>query len=289
MKRAIIGIEGPVLSDREIQMLEQFKPYGIILFKRNCATREQLIFLNKQIKSISSESKVFIDQEGGRVARLKKPEFDEFPSAASLRDSSEVFYNYKKMGEYLYDLGIDANCAPVADLFYPFADNIIGDRSFGSSADEVIEFASAAAEGLMESGIIPIIKHIPGHGRALVDSHMELPVVTTDLAELEETDFRVFKELKHLPLAMTAHIIFTNLDPKFPVSISKKSINYIREKIGFKGGIMSDDIGMKALSGSFEELTSQVLNAGCDIVLHCSGIYEESFKVLSSIINSKRC
>lgn len=289
MKRAIIGIEGPVLSDREIQMLEQFKPYGIILFKRNCATREQLIFLNKQIKSISNESKIFIDQEGGRVARLKKPELNEFPSAASFRDSSEVFYNYKRMGEYLYDLGIDANCAPVADLFYPFADNIIGDRSFGSSADEVIEFASAAAEGLMESGIIPIIKHIPGHGRALVDSHMELPVVTTDLAELEETDFRVFKELNHLPLAMTAHIIFTNLDPEFPVSISKKSINYIREKIGFKGGIMSDDIGMKALSGSVEELTNQVLNAGCDIVLHCSGIYEESFKVLNSIINSKRC
>lgn len=283
MKQAIIGIEKDVLSENEMELINLYHPYGIILFKRNCINPNQVIELNKSIKKIFPEIKIFIDQEGGRVARLRKPQFEEFPAAATFRDSTEVYYNYKSMGEYLYNLGVDANCAPVGDLLYSDGDNIIGDRAFGSTPDQVIDFAGSAAEGLLDSGIMPVIKHIPGHGRAKVDSHIELPIVNAKLEDLEETDFKVFKKLNYLPLAMTAHIIYTAIDPDLPVSISKKSIRYIRERVGFKGAIMSDDINMKALDGEVDTLAKQVIDAGCDIVLHCNGIIEESRRVLKAI------
>jgi beta-N-acetylhexosaminidase len=171
----------------------------------------------------------------------------------------------------------------VADLYYAEANDIIGDRSFGETPEQVASLALAAAEALMDSKIIPIIKHIPGHGRALVDSHLELPIVTTDLQSLEKTDFHVFKKLNHLPMAMTAHIIFTALDSSLPVTISAKSIEYIRKKIGFNGLIIGDDLNMKALKGSLGELAKQTLKSGCDIALHCSGVFEEMEEVLNAI------
>jgi len=280
--KAIIGISSYELTTEEVLLFQKYQPYGVILFKRNCNNPTQLQALNRSIKTIIPDCKIFIDQEGGRVARLRNPQFKEFPAAASLKSIEEVYKNYKEMGEYLYFLGIDANCAPVADLYFDFASNIVGDRSFGSDVDRVTKFATAAAEGLLDGGIIPVIKHIPGHGRALVDSHLELPVVNTSLKDLEQTDFKVFKALKNFPLAMTAHIIYTALDSEYPVSTSKKSIDYIRNELSFDGLIMCDDINMKALKGDLSSITKKIFNSGCDIVLHCSGKLEEMKQVLSS-------
>ncbi len=281
IKKVILGISTFQLTEEEKELLKEYQPYGIILFKRNCQDPNQLQQLTRSIKMIIPDCKIYIDQEGGRVARLRQPEFIEFPAANSFKNAVDFYNNYKKMGEYLYSLGIDANCAPVADLFYPFADNIIGDRSFGVDVKQVVKYAKAAAEGLLDAGIMPVIKHIPGHGRALVDSHLELPIIETELAILEETDFKVFRDLNNLPLAMTAHVVYTALDPEFPVSISKQAIEYIRNIIGFKGLIMSDDINMKALKGNLGDLTTQAFEAGCDIVLHCSGNLAEMKEVLA--------
>ncbi len=283
MKNAVVGISSIKLSEIEVELFKEHQPYGIILFKRNCIDEAQLRKLTSSIKEILPKSKIFIDQEGGRVARLKQPNFIEFPAANKLQTEQEAYNNYFKMGKYLRELGIDVNCAPIADLYYPDADNIIGDRSFGDNVIKVVALAGAAAKGLLDAKIIPIIKHIPGHGRAMVDSHLELPVIDTELNILENTDFAVFKALNYLPMAMTAHIIYNKLDDQFPVTISKKSIDYIREKIGFKGMIIGDDINMKALKGGLTDLTHQVLAAGCDLVLHCSGDYSEMKKVLEAM------
>ncbi len=282
-KNAILGISSTSLTLDEINLFKEHKPYGIILFKRNCDTETQVKNLNESIKNILPESKILIDQEGGRVARLRKPNFLEFPPADQLNTKELAYNNYYIMGEYLRSLGVDINCAPIADLHYSYANKIIGDRSFGEEAHIVASLALSAAQGLIDSGITPIIKHIPGHGRALVDSHLDLPIIDTELSILEKTDFAVFKQLNHLPLAMTAHIIYTSLDPISPVTISKKAISYIRNNIGFNGLLISDDLNMKALKGSLTELTKQTLNAGCDFALHCSGDFNEMNEVLNAI------
>jgi beta-glucosidase-like glycosyl hydrolase len=279
-KKAVVGISGFELTIEETELFQKYQPFGIILFKRNCENESQLKALTSSIKQIIPTTMIFIDQEGGRVARLREPEFREFPAANTFKTAQEVYDNYFKMGSYLKSLGIDVNCAPVADLYYDFADKIIGDRSFGSNVEQVIKFASSTAQGLMDSRIIPIVKHIPGHGRALVDSHLKLPIVDTDLKTLEETDFAVFKGLNNIAMAMTAHVIYTALDDQLPVSISTKAIDYIRNQIGFSRIIISDDINMKALQGSLASITNQVFAAGCDLVLHCSGKIEEMREVL---------
>ncbi|MCT4635880.1 MAG: beta-N-acetylhexosaminidase [Rickettsiales bacterium] len=283
MKRAVLGISGLELTPKEIDLFKEHQPFGVILFKRNCKNEDQLKALTSSIKVILPKSKIFIDQEGGRVARLKEPNFKEFPAADSFSSEEEVYNNYFIMGKYLHSLGIDVNCAPVADIHYSFAHKVIGDRSFGENVEQVVKFARAAAQGLIDGGIIPIIKHIPGHGRALVDSHLKLPVVDSDLKTLAETDFAVFKALNNLPMAMTAHVIFNALDTKLPVTISKKSVDYIRKEIGFEGALISDAIEMKALEGNFASLSTQVLEAGCDLVLHCTGELNEMKEVLESV------
>lgn len=283
MKRAVLGISSLELTKEEISLFKEHQPFGVILFKRNCKDEDQLKSLTSSIKGVLPESRIFIDQEGGKVARLKAPSFKEFPAADSFSSKEEVYDNYFIMGKYLKSLGIDVNCAPVADILYSFAHKIIGDRSFGENVDQVVKFANAAAQGLMDSGIIPIIKHIPGHGRALVDSHLKLPTVDTDLKTLEETDFAVFKALNDLPMAMTAHVIYNALDSESPVTTSKKSIDYIRKEIGFEGLLISDAIEMKALEGNFASLSAQVLEAGCDLVLHCTGELREMKEVLEAI------
>jgi beta-glucosidase-like glycosyl hydrolase len=282
-RNTIFGISTTKLTNDEIELFKNHPPYGIILFKRNCEDEAQLKSLVSSIKETIPEVKILIDQEGGRVARLRKPNFIEFPAAKELQTEKEVYDNYFKMGKYLASFGIDINCAPVADLYYSFADNIVGDRSFGYDVERVSLFARAAANGLLDSGVIPVIKHIPGHGRALVDSHLELPIVETELNILEETDFAVFKNLQDLPFAMTAHVIYTALDSDLPVSVSPRGINYIRKELGFKGLIMSDDINMKALKGSLSAISTQVLEAGCDLLLHCSGDIDEMREVIKSI------
>lgn len=279
-KKAVVGISGLELTLAETELFQKYQPFGVVLFKRNCENENQLKSLTSSIKQIIPTTLIFIDQEGGRVARLREPNFREFPAANSFKTEQEVYDNYFRMGQYLKSLGLDVNCAPVADLYYDFADKIIGDRSFGSNVNQVIKFASSTAKGLMDSGIIPIVKHIPGHGRALVDSHLTLPVVDTDLTTLEASDFAVFKGLNNIAMAMTAHVIYNALDDQNPVTISSKAINYIRNQIGFSGIIISDDINMKALQGSLASITNQVFAAGCDLVLHCSGNIEEMHEVL---------
>lgn len=282
-KNIVLGISGTSLTPDEVKLLLDYQPFGIILFKRNCDNTTQLINLTSAIKNILPNGKIFIDQEGGRVARLKKPNFEEFPPANTLKTEAEVYDNYYKMGQYLKSFNIDINCAPVADLYYKNADNIIGDRSFGFDVEVVSKLAAACAKGLMDAGITPIIKHIPGHGRALVDSHLSLPIIDTDLEELELTDFAVFKNLNYLPMAMTAHIIYSSLDKEKPITTSYKAINYIKNKIGFNNIIISDDLNMKALNGDLADLAKQAFAAGCDLTLHCSGNFEEMQHILERI------
>lgn len=287
-KKAILGISSITLTKEEIKLLTTHQPYGIILFKRNCENESQVKNLTSHLKEIIPGCKILIDQEGGRVARLRQPNFTEFPAANTLTTEDKAYNNYYAMGKYLISLGIDINCAPVADLYYEYADKIIGDRSFGNNVEQVAVLASAAAKGLIDSGVTPIIKHIPGHGRALVDSHLELPIVDTDLSTLEATDFAIFKQLKHLPMAMTAHIIYNALDDELPVTLSSKAIQYIRNQIKFEGLLISDDINMKALKGNLNELTAKAFKAGCDIILHCSGDIEEMSLVLNEITLSNK-
>jgi beta-N-acetylhexosaminidase len=283
----IHGCQGTSLTPEEREFIKKHQPLGLILFSRNCVDAEQIKELVADFKRLLKHEHpmVLIDQEGGRVARLKEPNFWHPPAASHFVDimenkgvdtaKKEVFENYYKIACQLSELGINVDCAPVCDLSFPETHDVIGDRSFGADVDSVTELARAAHLGLQKGGVHSIIKHIPGHGRARCDSHLELPVVDASLAELEATDFRVFKNLNDLPMAMTAHITFTALDPKQPVTTSEKAIKYLRSQLGYKGLIMTDDLSMKALKGSVGENAKQSLAAGCDILLHCNGNMQE--------------
>lgn len=283
-KAFICGVEGTRLTDEERAFLSEHQPYGVILFARNCTSPEQLKALNAEIISCLTHpyAQILIDQEGGRVARLKPPHWRKYPPAkffADIEDDAQaamaVRLNACILAEELRSHGITMDCAPVVDVLAPECHEVIGDRAFGEAAERVALLAGAQAEGLMDAGILPIVKHIPGHGRAQVDSHLELPIVKADLATLEAVDFKAFQLLHHLPLAMTAHVIFTALDAHNPATISPTVIHYIRKHIGFNGLLMSDDISMKALHGTMAGLTEAVLHAGCDLVLHCNGNMQE--------------
>lgn len=269
---------------------------GFILFARNIAEPDQIRFLTSSLRELSGRSDVpiLIDQEGGRVARLRPPYWRETLPAEiyakiakrNLNDGTRaVFINHCLIAHELADLGININCAPVADLRLPGASDIIGDRAFGQNPEEIVPLAIAAAKGLRQAGVLPIMKHIPGHGRALVDSHLKLPVVDTMLEELDRTDFQVFRSLaKEISWAMTAHIVYQAIDPDQAATLSPKLIaEIIRGSIGFDGFLISDDLGMKALSGEFSFLTKKTLEAGCDAVLHCSGDFREMKEVAKGL------
>lgn len=194
-----------------------------------------------------------------------------------------TYLNARLLAEELISLGITVNCAPLADIPVTGSHDIIGDRAFGHTPEQVAALGAAMAKGLLEGGVLPVLKHIPGHGRATADSHEELPTVTASLAELRATDFIPFQKLCHLPLGMTAHIRYTAIDEKLPATLSPTVIKLIREEIGFTGLLMSDDLSMKALSGSMGELTKQTLAAGCDLVLHCNGKMEEMQLIADSL------
>lgn len=286
IKNAIFGIKSTSLHQEEINFFKEVNPLGFIIYKRNIDNEKQIIDLIVELKGLVEHDypMILIDQEGGRVARLRPPLFQETPSmlyfgeiALSNLDYAKILVekNYFTIGSYLRKLGINMDCAPVADLIFNGADKVIGDRSFGSDPELVAELSKAADAGLIKSGIQSIIKHIPGHGRADRDSHFALPVVKADIGILEQTDFYVFKKLSHLKMAMTAHIIYEALDNLNPLTLSKIGINYIREKIGFNGLIMTDDISMKALSGGISHIIKKAIDAGCDIILHCNGDINE--------------
>ena len=295
MLPVILGISGLTLSTEEKDLFKQNKPHGIILFKRNCASREQIIALNTAIKAIDSEVKIFIDQEGGRVARIKPPIASkehpnmEFFGSIYKEEGRDIAIqkteqNFFELMSELKELGIDVTCAPVCDLRHIGAHDIVGDRSFGTDVQVVIDLCIAALDGIHRAGGEGVLKHIPGHGRSMHDSHLDLPKVDTSLEELEKTDFMIFKALANkCQYAMTAHIIYSCFDRENTITTSRSAIDYIRENIGFTGMLMTDDLDMKALSGTLEEKTKAALGAGCNIALQCSGKIDDIATVITSI------
>lgn len=286
MREVIFGLSGTILTEAEKRLIAEKKPHGIILFTRNCKSADQIKALNQNVKDISPDTKIFIDQEGGRVRRIKPPisQF-ELPSMEvfdKLYDSNKdkaleaCEENFFRLMTELKALNIDVTCAPVCDIRYDGASNVIGDRAFGSNAKKVVDLAKAALKGIDRAGGEGVIKHIPGHGRALKDSHHELPYVGSSLEELEATDFAVFKDLADsCPYAMTAHIVYEALDPHNVATFSKPVIDYIRNQIGFKGMIMTDALEMKALSSiPIAERAKLCYEVGCDIALYCTGDME---------------
>jgi beta-N-acetylhexosaminidase len=291
MARAFItGLSGTSISAGERQFLREASPWGLILFKRNIDNPSQVHNIVDDFRSCVGrpDAPVLIDQEGGRVQRLAPPHWAAYPSGAvygQLYDRDRAAgIAAAKLGARLIAadleaLGITVDCLPLADLRLPGADAVIGDRAYGATPDKVAAIAAAVAGGLMEGGVLPVLKHIPGHGRATADSHKSLPIVRTDRTALEATDFAAFRALATLPIAMTAHVVFTAIDA-LPVTTSKTMIsNVIRGFIGFDGLLMSDDVSMGALDGSIGERTAATLAAGCDVVLHCNGKLQEMHEV----------
>jgi beta-N-acetylhexosaminidase len=291
MARAFItGLSGTSIAAGERQFLREACPWGLILFKRNIDNPSQVHNIVDDFRSCVGcpDAPVLIDQEGGRVQRLAPPHWAAYPSGAvygQLYDRDRAAgIAAAKLGARLIAadleaLGITVDCLPLADLRLPGADAVIGDRAYGATPDKVAAIAAAVAGGLMEGGVLPVLKHIPGHGRATADSHKSLPIVRTDRTALEATDFAAFRALATLPMAMTAHVVFTAIDA-LPVTTSKTMIsNVIRGFIGFDGLLMSDDVSMGALDGSIGERTAATLAAGCDVVLHCNGKIQEMHEV----------
>jgi len=287
----ITGISGPKLNAAEREFIQHERPWGFILFKRNIETPRQVASLVRELKNLAvvSDAPVLIDQEGGRVQRLGPPHWPVYPAGAlfgALYDEDPSLglaaarLSARSIAADLWELGISVDCLPLADVPVPGADAVIGDRAYGTGPDKVAAIARAVSEGLELGGILPVLKHIPGHGRATADSHLRLPEVKTTKDELERTDFAAFTPLADLPMAMTAHVVFSALDPVQPATTSATIIGQvIRGAIGFQGLLMSDDVSMNALSGSIAERTRAVFSAGCDLVLHCNGRLDEMREV----------
>ena len=269
------------------------RPWGFILFKRNIDNPAQVIQLvNELQESIGvSDAPILIDQEGGRVQRMRPPHWPEYPSGAAFGALYDIDsqaglaaarLSARLIASDLIALGITVDCLPLADVPIPGANDVIGDRAYGHEPAKVAAIARAVTDGLEQGGVLPILKHIPGHGRAMADSHLELPTVDTPKAELERIDFAAFRPLADLPMAMTAHVVFSALDTAQPATTSATIIEQvIRGTIGFQGLLMSDDVSMNALAGSIAERTRAIISAGCDMVLHCSGKLDEMREVAS--------
>ena len=286
MTPAIIGVAGRYLATEEAALLRQHKPLGVILFARNIADPQQLLALTAEIReALGQDAPILVDQEGGRVARLNPPHWPAHPPAASFEEgpASAAQATATAIGAECRAVGFDVVCAPVLDLRLPGMHDVIGDRAFSADPAEVTRLGAAWIAGLRQAGVQPVLKHIPGHGRATLDSHAALPVVTASRAELA-VDFAPFRALATPDLwGMTAHILYTALDEAHCATLSPRVISdVIRGEIGFEGLLLSDDLGMKALAGSLPELTHAALAAGCDAVLHCSGVLAESLAVLEA-------
>ena len=284
----IIGIKGETLTDKEINYIKYEKPLGVILFARNILNKYQTLKLVKSIKTLlGKDCMILIDEEGGRVTRLSKLGGPKFATAKSFGDSAKknfektkitTYKSYKKIGRILAEIGINFNCAPVLDLFFKDSHKVIGDRAFSRDPDVVSVLSLQACKGLISEGVTPIIKHIPGHGRAKSDSHLMLPTISNKDKELNE-DFFPFVKLNFMPIAMIAHIKYSSFDSHNCATYSKKIIqNLIRSKIGFKGILISDDLCMKALKGSYFYRAKKAINAGCEIVLHCEPNLSKIYK-----------
>ena len=285
LPRAIcFGSAGERLSAEERAFFAATDPLGFILFRRNCASPEQVRALVAEFRDCVGrpDAPVLIDQEGGRVARLQPPGWRRYPAAARLAalpdpDAEEAArLGARLIADDLAALGVTVDCVPVLDLPAAGADAVIGDRAFGSDPARVARLGRAVCEGMLAGGVLPVVKHMPGHGRARVDSHKALPVVDASAAALGESDFAPFRALADMPWAMTAHVVYSDIDPERPATLSRRVIErVIRGAIGFDGVLLSDDIGMGALSGTLADRVAGALGAGCDLVIQCSGILGE--------------
>lgn len=294
VRAGIYGCVGTAITEGERHFFREAKPWGFILFARNISDPGQVRRLVGELREAAGhEAEVLIDQEGGRVQRLTPPNWDGFPPGRRYgelyKSDAEQGLHAARLGAQLIaaelrHLGITVDCLPVLDVPVPGAHDVIGDRAYADTPGPIAALGLAAAEGLLSGGVLPVIKHIPGHGRAGVDSHKSLPVVDTPADELARIDFAPFCALRHMPLAMTAHVVYTALDPDRPATTSPSVIeNVIRGEIGFDGVLMSDDLSMEALKGTLGERTRQSLDAGCDLVLHCNGKMGEMEAVAAEV------
>ena len=294
MRAFITGVAGSALSDEERDFLREAQPWGLIVFTRNIATADQLRRLIGDCRAaLGRDAPALIDQEGGRVQRLGPPHWPQYPPGAAYgalydrnrdRGLAAARLGGRLIASDLAALGIDVDCLPLGDVPVPGADPIIGDRAYGTTPDKVAAIAAAIAAGLAEGGVLPVLKHIPGHGRAPADSHKRLPVVATGRATLEATDFAAFRALSALAMGMTAHVVFSALDPVAPATTSARIVgDVIRGSIGFQGLLMSDDVSMGALSGTIAGRASAAIAAGCDMILHCNGELAEMREVAAAV------
>ncbi|MBR0882751.1 beta-N-acetylhexosaminidase [Bradyrhizobium japonicum] len=287
----ITGVSGTELTAAEREFIRAERPWGFILFKRNVEAPAQVAALVEELRAAAgaADAPVLIDQEGGRVQRLGPPHWPVYPPGAifsTLYDTDSVLgltaarLSARLIASDLADLGITVDCLPLADVPVSGADAVIGNRAYGTEPGKVAAIARAVTEGLEQGGVLPVLKHIPGHGRATADTHFKLPTVDTPRDELDRTDFAAFKPLADLPMAMTAHVVFSAVDPAHPATTSATMITQvIRGVIGFQGLLMSDDVSMNALSGNIAERTRAIFAAGCDMALHCNGNIEEMREV----------
>jgi beta-N-acetylhexosaminidase len=287
----ITGISGLTLSADERAFMRAEQPWGFILFKRNIDLPAQVSALIRELRESTGQpdAPILIDQEGGRVQRFGPPHWPVYPPGAMFGTLYDIDpklglaaarLSARLIAADLIALGVTVDCLPLADVPIAGADAVIGNRAYGTEPGKVAAIARAVTEGLEQGGVLPVLKHIPGHGRASADTHFRLPVVDTPRAELERTDFAAFQPLADLPMAMTAHVVFSALDPAQPATTSATIIEQvIRGRIGFQGLLMSDDVSMNALAGSIAERTRAIVSAGCDMVLHCNGNLDEMREV----------
>ncbi len=290
----ILGAAGTNLTPEEKSFYNNERPWAFILFARNIEEPHQIEDLCAEMRDCvgNPNALVFIDQEGGRVQRLRPPIAANYPDGATIgsiyckdRDAGlRAAWSMSRLHAFdLLKLGITADCLPVLDIPVEGSSNVIGNRAYGDEPSMVAEIGRAAAQGLISGGVLPVMKHIPGHGRAFADSHLELPVVDAPLEDLRQSDFLPFKAMNDCPMAMTAHIVYRAIDAENPATTSAKMISeVIRGEIGFEGLLMSDDVSMKALSGDFASRTDAIFSAGCDVVLHCNGVMDEMRAVASA-------
>lgn len=283
------------MTAEEKAFFRDVNPFGYILFARHCTSPDEVKRQVSELKSLSGRDRlpILIDQEGGRVARLKPPHWKKYPSAGLFakmaktdreRAHRATYLNARLIANDLFTLGITVNCAPLADVPVEGAHDVIGDRAFGYDAEQVIYLARAQARGLMDGGVVPVLKHIPGHGRATADSHDEVPVVKASLEELRKSDFVPFKALASLPMAMTAHVLYTALDKDHMATLSAKTIELIRHELGFGGLLLSDALDMKSLAKMpLDERAREALAAGCDVALHCNSSFKEKKQVAKGV------
>jgi beta-N-acetylhexosaminidase len=280
------------LTEDERRFFAAADPVGFILFRRNCRSPDQVRELVGALRDAigRSDAPVVIDQEGGRVARLRPPHWRRYPSAARLASLPDpqaeraARLGARLIADDLGDLGISVACLPVLDVPVGGADPVIGDRAYGTDPGRVARLGRAVCGGLLKGGVLPVIKHIPGHGRARVDSHLGCPVVEAEADELSRSDFAPFRALADLPWAMTAHIVYMAIDPTAPATLSPRIISQvIRGVIGFDGVLISDDLSMRALGGEIGERAKRALAAGCDLVLHCNGEQREMEAIVATI------